>query len=68
MIELVVHIDSKITTCCYIMQPIRNRFVPSMLAAGANKKIALVRIFVKMNCSIPTIYLLDQLFIFLLCV
>ena len=42
MIELVAQIDSKITKCYHIMQAIGNRLVPSMLAAGANKKIALV--------------------------
>ena len=45
MIELVAQIDSKITACCRFMQPIKNWFVPSMLAAGANRKVALIRIF-----------------------
>ena len=27
------------------MQPIENRLVPSMLAAGANRKIAVVKMF-----------------------
>ena len=44
------------------MQPIGNRPVPSMLAAGANRKLTLVRIFVKMNGAIPTVYLFHQLF------
>ena len=45
MVELISQIDSKITACCHFMQPIGNRLVPSMLAAGDNRKIALVRIF-----------------------
>ena len=44
MIKSVSQIDSKITACCCFMQPIKNWLVPSMLAAGANRKIALVRI------------------------
>ena len=45
MTESVSHIASKITACCHFMQLIKNRVVPSMLAAGANRKIAPVRIF-----------------------
>ena len=45
MIELVVQIDSKIKACCHIMQPIGNRLVPSMLDAGAKRKIELVKFF-----------------------
>ena len=45
MIKSVSKIDSKITACFQFMQLIGNRLVPSMLAAGVNREIALVRIF-----------------------
>ena len=35
MIVLIAQIDSRMTTCCHIMQPIQ--LVPSMLAAGPNR-------------------------------
>ena len=44
MIESFSQMDSKMTACCHFMQPIENRLVPSMLAAGASRRIA-VRIF-----------------------
>ena len=47
MIELISQIDSKITACCLFMQLIGNWLVPSMLAAGANRKIGPVRILCK---------------------
>ena len=49
MVELVPQIDSNITACCYIMQPIEYGLVPSMLAAGANRTITLVTIFCKIG-------------------
>ena len=62
MIEFVSQIDSIIAACCLFMQPVESRLVPSMLAAGANRKLALVRTFVKMNCAIRTVRLFDQFF------
>ena len=69
MIELVSQIDSKITACCFIIQPIGNRLVPSMLAAGANREIALVKIYCQNelcnpNCSFfpPAFYISSSLF------
>ena len=70
MIKVVLQIDPKMAACCNIMQPMRNWLVPSMLAAGANQKIVLVKLFCKNelsnpNCSfIPPaffLYILHQL-------
>ena len=44
MIESVSQTGSKITACCHFMQPLINRFIPSMLAATANRKIASVKV------------------------
>ena len=49
MIKLVAQIVSKMTACCHKMQPIGIRFVISMLATGADRKTALVRIFWKIK-------------------
>ena len=53
MIELVSEVDSKITACRHIMQPIGTRLVPSMLAAGAKRKVARVEIFCKIELRNP---------------
>ena len=65
MIESVSQIGSKITACSHFMQPTKTRRVPNMLAAGANKKKAPVRIFFVKNdlCNssglfIPSAFLL----------
>ena len=47
MIESVSQIGSKITPCCHFIEPIEI-LLPSMLAAGANRKIALVGIFLNL--------------------
>ena len=47
MIELVSQIGSKIRACYHIMKAIENWFVPSLLAAGINRKMALFRNFSK---------------------
>ena len=45
LIEFFSQIDSKITACCRFLQPIGKWLVPNILAAGAKRKIALVRTF-----------------------
>ena len=47
MIDSVSQVGSKVTACCHFMEPIKT-LLPSMLAAGANRKIALVGIFLKL--------------------
>ena len=61
MIGLVSQIDSKKATCCHIMQPTGIWLVLSVLAAGTNRKTALVRIFCKLGCVILTVDLFHQL-------
>ena len=39
MIESVSQIGSKITACCYFMQPINNRLVPKFQGATRNEYI-----------------------------
>ena len=51
--KLVAQINSKITARCHTMQPIKNRRVPSMLAAGANWKLAHERFFRKIDLCEP---------------
>ena len=55
VVELISQIDSEITGCCHIMQSITNQLAPSMLAGVANRKVALVRQFIKINCAIRTV-------------
>ena len=64
MIESVSQIGSKITACCHFMQQNGNRLVPSMLAAGANRKIALVRIFCEIELCNPNGSFVPPAFLF----
>ena len=64
MIKSVAQIGSKITACCHFIQLIENRLVPSMLAAGANGKIALVRIFCENELCNPNGWFIPPVFLF----
>ena len=48
--------------CCHVMQPTANRFIPGMLAAGVNRKTALVRICCKNELCNPNCSFFHQLF------
>ena len=69
MIKSVCQIDWKITACCLFLQPIKNRLVPNVLAAGAIWKIALLEFFYKddlcnSNCSSsPTAFIFFLFFL-----
>ena len=67
MMELVWQIDSKITACCHFMQPIGNQLVPSLLAAGAKRKIALVRNFRENDFCNSNGLFIPSAFLLLLC-
>ena len=49
------------------MEPIGNRLVPSMLAAGANRKLALVGIFCEMNLCNSIGLFLPPAFLVIIC-
>ena len=66
MIESVSQIGSKITACCHFMQPIKTRLVPNMLAAGANRKIAPVRIFLQNDLCNSNSLFIPSAFLFFL--
>ena len=64
MIESVSRIDSKNSNMLRFHGTIKNRLVPNMLAAGANRKMAPVSFFIKFFCATPTVYLFHQPFFF----
>ena len=67
--EKVVQIDSKMTTCCLIMQPMGNLLVLSILAAQANwgerYAVVLIRNLCKLILCNFNLQFFRQLFIFL---